>query len=48
MPKLFGKIPVGAINAIAQAISAIKSIAFRGLAEIARQIGPTLVQSITD
>jgi hypothetical protein len=35
MPKLFNKIPVGAVNAIAQIVSLIKDLAFSGLAKIA-------------
>ena len=44
MPKLFGKIPVAAINAIAQIVTLIKNVAFSALAKIANQIGNVLVQ----
>lgn len=44
MPKLFGKIPIAAINAIAQIVTLIKNVAFSALAKIANQIGNVLVQ----
>jgi len=39
MPKLFGKIPVGALNAIAQVINIIKTFAFAGLTQASKIIG---------
>ena len=44
MPKLFGKIPIAAINAIAQVVSLIKNVALSALAKVANQIGNILVQ----
>lgn len=44
MPKLFGTLPIGAINAIAQIIAAIKHLAISGLTGIAKTLGNSLVE----
>ena len=47
MPKLFGKFPLAALNAIAQVITLIKNVAFAGLAKLAQQLGPILVSGVS-
>ena len=39
MPKLFGKLPIGAINAIAQVVNLLKTFAFQGLQQTAFLMG---------
>lgn len=48
MPKLFGKLPLAALNAIAQVITLIKNVAFAGLAKLMQQLGPILVSGVTN
>jgi len=46
MPKLFGTLPVGAINAILNVLSVIKNLALKGLNDIANALGNNFVQGM--